>query len=114
MPFDVYCDGIAFPTHPEALVMLRQDDHCKDGTTPDVVPAGGWPDGGLGWDSAPGYVGIHKRVGGPLASMRNTADGAFVNVGLDYPNPGRFTFILGGYEAHPLPATAVVCASGTI
>ena len=46
--------------------------------------------------------------------MRNTVDGAFVNVGLDYPNPARFTFILWGYEAQPLPATAVVCASGTI
>lgn len=114
MPFDTYCDDIADRTHPDALVMLRQDGHCKGGSAPGAVPAGGWPDGGLGWDSAPAYAGTYQRVCGPLTSMRNTVDGAFVNVGLDYPDPGRFTFILWGYEAQSLPATAVVCAAGTI
>ena len=46
--------------------------------------------------------------------MRKTYDGAFVNVGRDYPDAGRFTFVLWGYELQPLPANATVCAAGNI
>ncbi len=74
----------------------------------------GWPEGGLGWDQAGSYAGTYQRVCGPLISMRNTYDGAFVNVGRDYPHPGRFTFILWGYELQPLPRGATICASGSI
>lgn len=114
LPFEVTCDEIAGRTHPDALVMFRQDGHCKEAAAAGAVPAGGWPEGGLGWNEAPAYAGTYQRVCGPLAGMRNTADGTFVNVGLDYPDPGRFTFIFWGYQGQSLPATAVLCASGTI
>lgn len=81
----------------------------------DARPASvGWPEGGLGWDQAGEYAGTYQRVCGPLTSMRNTYDGAFVNVGRDYPHSGRFTFILWGYELQPLPRGATICASGSI
>lgn len=114
MPFDVYCDEIADSTDPEALVMLRQDGHCKDRTAPGAVPAGGWPEGGIGWDSARDYAGTYQRICGPVTSLRNTYDGAFVNVGLDYPDPGRFTFIMWGVQLDPIASGKTVCAAGNI
>ena len=77
------------------------------------APAG-WPERGLGWDQAGNYSGTYQRVCGRLTSMRNTYNGAFVNVGRDYPDPGRFTFVLWGYELQPLPSAATICASGNI
>ncbi|MCC3280709.1 hypothetical protein LJ754_16300 [Arthrobacter sp. zg-Y40] len=114
MPFDVYCNEIASSTDPEALVMLRQDGHCKGGTAPGAVPAGGWPQGGLGWDSARDYAGTYQRICGPVTSVRNTYDGGFVNVGLDYPDTGRFTFIMWGVQLEAIAPGTTVCAAGNI
>lgn len=103
------CSMLAERIRPEAVEMLSEDGYCED------APAtAGWPNGGLGWDAAREQAGTFQRVCGPLTSMRNTYDGAFVNVGLDYPNPGRFTFIIWGVELQPLPSNATVCASGNI
>ena len=114
MPFDVYCDEISDSTAPEVLIMLRQDGHCKDGTAPGAAPARGWPEGGIGWDSALDYAGTYQRICGPVKSLRNTYDGAFVNVGQDYPDPGRFTFIMWGVQLDPIASGTTVCAAGNI
>lgn len=108
--FDVpSCDGLAETNRLEAVAMLYQDGYCQD------LPAPvDWPNGGLGWDRARDQAGTYQRICGPLASVRNTYDGAFANVGLDYPDTGRFTFIMWGVQVDPIAPGTTVCGSGNI
>jgi len=97
----------------DAIALLREDGLCTD----DAVvsdSAATWPEGGLGWDVASDYVGTSQRVCGPLRSLRNTEYGAFLNLGVDYPSPERFTFVVWGFELEPIQDGATVCASGSI
>jgi len=73
-----------------------------------------WPEGGLGWVEAGGHVGTTQRVCGPLMSVRETADGTFVNVGRDYPSADRFTFIFWDIYLQPIESDATICGRGDI
>jgi len=73
-----------------------------------------YPEGGMGWDVARQYAGTVQRVCGPLMSVRETADGTFVNVGRDYPSADRFTFIFWDTYLQPIPSDAMVCGTGEI
>lgn len=102
---------------PAAIELLRDDALCTGflgGPDPNAARPT-WPNGGLAWDAAAGYTGSTQRVCGPLASVRGTPDGVFVNIGFDYPNPSRFAFVLwGDWYLDPIAAGSVICASGTI
>lgn len=47
-------------------------------------------------------------------SLRNTEDGAFLNLGVDYPSSDRFTFIIWGVALEPIEDGATICGSGSI
>ncbi len=102
-----------YDIRPEAIELLREDGLCTDGAG---APAeSSWPEGGLGWNEARDLAGTSQRVCGPLASVRGTDDGVFVNIGRDYPSPDRFTFVIwGDWWLDPLPSDAVICAVGEI
>lgn len=98
----------------EAIELLREDGLCESGTDP-LPDATRWPDDGLGWDVAKDHVGTRLRVCGPLASVRGSTDGVFVNVGQDYPHPERFTFVIwGDWWLDPIPENATICGSNEI
>lgn len=113
---------------PRAVELINEDGHCLgdlgtgSGFTaapsdPDISggPGALWPNEGLGWDQADQYVGTYQRVCGPFKSMRSTADGLFINVGLDYPSMGRFTFIIwGDWWMDPIDPQSTVCAAGDV
>lgn len=106
-------DLIEYGTRRESITLLEQDGACSFVTAEETV-APEWPEEGLGWDSARDHVGSVQRVCGPLASMRQTDDGTFVNVGRDYPSAERFTFIFWDYFLDPIEAGATICGSGEI
>jgi len=94
--------------------MLRADDLCSDGAESSAAPVAK-PDVGLAWNDAVNYADSHQRVCGPLVTMRNDDDDVFLNLGLDYPEPERFTIVLwdvGWVEW--LPSGTTLGASGTI
>lgn len=108
------CDRLlGYGVREEAVVLLQEDGRCNFGDT-DATVGTEWPDGGLGWDHASEHVGTVQRVCGPLMSVRNTEDGAFVNVGRDYPSSDRFTFIFWDFYLEPIEGGATVCGSGEI
>lgn len=85
------------------------------GGTGGLYESTSWPEGGIGWDEAAGYVGTSKYVCGPIADASNTEWGVFINLGNPYPNPDRFTFISWDYELYDFPPVGVVaCAQGEI
>ncbi|MGV9195292.1 hypothetical protein ACQ143_13180 [Microbacterium sp. MC2] len=97
----------------ESVALLEEDGYCTFGVT-ELPAAEEWPDGGLGWDRARENAGTVQRVCGPLMSVRETADGTFVNVGRDYPSADRFTFIFWDVSLQPIEADATICGSGEI
>ncbi|TNC16590.1 hypothetical protein FHE66_14520 [Georgenia sp. 311] len=73
------------------------------------------PSGATSWSEAGSYVGSTRYVCGPLASIRNSTDDVFMNIGLDYPDRSRFTIVLwdiGGIEQVATGTT--VCVEGPI
>ena len=97
----------------EAVEMLRDDGFCSDGAAPDG--GSGSQAGGLPWDQAVNHADSNQRVCGPLAGMGTDEDDVFLNLGRDYPDPGRFQIVLwdvGGVES--LPVGTTVCATGPI
>lgn len=109
-------DLLGYDVRPEAVKLLEEDGTCTFATAvgPVEPPEPAWPNGGLGWDEARAHAGTVQRVCGPLVSVRETDDGTFVNVGLDYPSPGRFTFVFWDVYLDPIDAAATVCGSGEV
>ena len=108
------CDELrTYGVRTESVTLLEQDGLCTaDGGAAAVESA--WPEGGLAWDKAHEHTGTIQRVCGPLKSVRETSDGTFVNVGVDYPSAGRFTFIFWDAFLDPIEADTTVCGSGEI
>jgi len=72
-------------------------------------------EGRIAWNDAIDHVGTTQEVCGPLAGMGNSTDDVFLNLGLDYPDPGRFQIVLwdvGGVE--PLAPGTTLCITGLI
>ena len=105
------CESLSQYIASDAIALLHEDGLCADGG---IVQAELWPDGGLGWDVAQNYVGTRQRICGPLISLRNTDDGAFLNLGKDYPSPDRFTFIIWGVALEAIEDGATICGKGNI
>lgn len=101
-----------------ATALLRAEGMCEDGA-PAVsggdIGANGQPGGGIPWSEAASYVGSTQRVCGPLRSQRPWQDSVFLNIGLDYPDPGRFAIVLwevGSVEQ--LSPGVTICTEGLI
>lgn len=87
--------------------------------TPDACP------GAIPWDQAIGYVGQEVTVIGPVASAtwatESRGQPTFINLGLPYPDPGRFTVLLWidarwRFDAPPeeMFAGKTVCVTGVV
>lgn len=73
------------------------------------------PGGGIAWNQAAENAGTNQRVCGPLAGGGNSDDDVFLNLGRDYPDPGRFQIVVwdvGSLE--PIDGGATLCVSGQI
>lgn len=104
---------IGYGVREESVALLEQDGGCSYGGT-EVAVGIDWPDGGVGWDDARDLAGTVQRVCGPLMSVRETADGTFVNIGRDYPDADRFTFIFWDIYMEGIEPDAIVCGTGEI
>lgn len=109
------CTSLVDYLRPEALALLTEEGLCGNDPVPDApdvaVPSGG----GIPWNEAVGHAGTSQRVCGPLAGDGVSDDDVFLNLGLDYPDPGRFQIVLwdiGGLE--PIPYGATLCTEGVI
>ncbi|MCP2032187.1 hypothetical protein L1277_002286 [Okibacterium sp. HSC-33S16] len=73
------------------------------------------PGGGIAWNDAAAYAGTTQRVCGPLAGTGNSSDDVFVNLGRDYPDPGRFQIVVWDVGAlEPIRGGVTVCTAGVI
>lgn len=108
------CDELlGYGARQEAVQLLEEDGYCSDGVA-EALATPEWPEGGLGWDAAGAHAGSVQRVCGPLMSVRETADGTFVNIGRDYPSADRFTFIFWDVYLEAIQPGATICGSGEI
>lgn len=102
----------------EAIALLAEDGVCVAGagaTLPDVPPAETQPGGGIAWNEAVSYAGTNQRVCGPIVGNGNSNDDVFLNLGLDYPDPGRFQIVIWDVGAlEPITYGSTLCASGQI
>lgn len=108
----------------EAIRLVAEDGLCSSDGTPaeetvsvDTKPGAAeekWPEGGLGWDEARTHAGTVQRVCGPVATVRETEDGTFINVGMDYPSADRFTFIFWDTYLDEFDTNSTVCGTGEI
>lgn len=82
-------------------------------------------EGAIYWEEASSHVGERATVQGPVVSTHfaSTSNGqpTFLNVGRDYPDPGRFTIVIWGEDRASFPAppedlynAATICVTGTI
>lgn len=94
---------------PATIALLKADGLCTKAKKKKK-----WPEGGLGWNKADKHIGERKQVCGPLKSARETQYGTFVNVGKDYPDRDRFTFVLWDIRLSPIDRGATICAKGVI
>lgn len=110
----------------EAIQLLREDALCTDAPATEAdaaappgsagTPPAAWlPEGAVAWSDGGAYMGQSVQVCGPLAGVGTSDDDVFLNLGLSYPDPGRFTIVvwdIGGVE--PVEDGVVVCATGTV
>ncbi|WP_418606680.1 hypothetical protein [Georgenia sp. SUBG003] len=112
------CDSWNELIRREAIDLLSEEGLCIIGPSP--APAGETaveepPDGGIPWSDAASFVGTNQRVCGPLADVGYSNDDVFLNIGRNYPDPGRFTIVLwdiGGVE--PISPGTTLCTEGDI
>jgi micrococcal nuclease len=59
------------------------------------------------WNDAGSHIGENTSVGGPVVSTRYASDSkgapTFLNVGLNYPDPGRLTVVIFGDSRGAFP-----------
>lgn len=112
------CDAWPSRVGEDATALLRAEGLCEAGgsSASDAESQGsGRPGGGIPWNEAVNFVGSTQRVCGPLRSQRPWEDSVFFNIGLDYPDPGRFAIVLwgvGGVET--LEPGVTLCVEGLI
>lgn len=102
----------------DAVTLLYREGLCSDDLVASLLgdaSVGEPPGGGIWWDQAIGAVGTSQRVCGPLVNSGTSEDDVFLNLGLGYPEPGRFTIVIwdiGGIE--PIPYGVTLCTTGVI
>jgi len=112
------CDVWPSRVGEEATALLRAEGLCEGGGN--SANAGGseqsgQPGGGIAWSEAGAHVGSTQRVCGPLRSQRPWENNVFLNIGLDYPDPGRFTIVLWEVgEVETLNPGVTLCVEGRI
>ena len=110
------CDELTQYLVPEAIDLLSADGLCTSGGAAAAVPAPvEQPGGGIAWNEAADHAGTEQRVCGPLAGDGYSEDDAFLNLGLDYPDPERFQIVVwdaGGLE--PIAHGSTLCTLGVI
>jgi len=95
------------------------------GTGEPPAEAAGECAGAISWRDAGAHAGEQATVKGPVAGTHYAADSngqpTFLNVGLDYPDPGRFTVLIWGNDRGRFPkppentyAGKTICAAGRI
>lgn len=101
-----------------AAALLRNEGLCQPEQAPTDGGDGGrssQPGGGIPWNQATVYVGTTQRVCGPLQSQRPWNDDVFLNIGRDYPDPGRFAIVLWDVGAvETLSPGVTLCVEGRI
>lgn len=73
------------------------------------------PTGAIAWSDAVNYAGTTQYVCGPLVNSGTDQNDVFLNLGLGYPDAGRFTIVLwdvGGVES--IPEGTTLCVTGPI
>jgi len=114
-PYATDCADLSSRVREEALELLRDDGLCDSVTG--WVPSweGGQPGGGIPWNHASEYAGTVQRVCGPLVSDGQSEDDVFLDLGLSYPDPGRFTIVVWDVGAlEPIAYGSTLCTSGRI
>lgn len=109
------CSDLAQYLVPEAIDLLLADGLCTSGSAPAASESAEQPGGGIAWDAAISYAGTEQRVCGPLVGDGYSEDDVFLNLGRDYPDPGRFQIVVwdvGGLE--PIAYGSTLCTSGVI
>lgn len=82
-----------------------------------VVLLSGCSEAALSWSNALDHVGDQGEVCGPVAGMGRSKDDTFINLGKDYPDPGRFTIVVwddADFRPPREPDGLRACASGKI
>ncbi|WP_394551816.1 hypothetical protein ACDF64_13185 [Agromyces sp. MMS24-JH15] len=111
------CDDLSQYLEGESIELLRAEGLCAVGAAvaPPAVAPVEQPGGGIAWNEAVGHAGTEQRVCGPLVGDGYDNDDVFLNLGLDYPDPGRFQIVVwdvGGLE--PIAYGSTLCTSGVI
>ncbi|KAA1421263.1 hypothetical protein F0U44_02825 [Nocardioides humilatus] len=68
----------------------------------------------IDWDEAKDHVGDTKMVCGPVVSVREDGGDTFINIGLDYPDPGRFTIVVWNQTGLMSQGSGTACIEGEI
>src|SRR5690606_28176000 len=111
--FAMDCSELSARIRPEALALVNEDGPCGDGAA--LPRANEQPGGGIAWTDAVNYAGTSQRVCEPLAGAGVSDADVFLNLGLDYPDPGRFQIIIWDVGAlEPIPFGSTLCTSGVI
>ena len=80
-----------------------------------VLTANSAAEDSISWDEALDYVGEKQRVCGNFAGSGKHTDDVFINIGVDYPDPDRFTIVLWDVgDIEPIPPGSTICTEGVI
>lgn len=119
------CESVSEFISAEALALLTEEGSCAssgvaapseaDGSAGPPSLRESQPGGGITWDEAVDYAGTVQRVCGPYAGQGSSEDDVFVNLGLDYPDPGRFQIVVWDVGTlDPIPVGSTICTTGVI
>jgi hypothetical protein len=79
------------------------------------APADSQPGGGIPWNEALSHAGTTQRVCGPLVGTGHSGNDVFLDLGLDYPDLGRFQIVVWDVGSlDPIDGGVTVCATGPI
>lgn len=110
---------ISAPPPPTATLPPAPTSTPPPTPTPDPCP------GAIPWDQAAAYAGQQVTVIGPVVgatwASQSRGQPTFLNLGLPYPDPARFTVLIwidsrGAFPAPPeeLYAGRIICVSGVV
>lgn len=69
----------------------------------------------ISWDEALDHVGETQKVCGVFAGSGSHTDDVFINLGVDYPDPDRFTIVLWDVgQIEPISSGSTICTEGVI
>ena len=100
----------------QVIHIMSEAELCPIVATPPSTPQQASPDyDEIDWDEAGNFIGYTKTVCGPLAGQGQSDDDAFLNLGLNYPDPGRFTIVIWDVgSVEQLPRGTTICTTGKI